>query len=275
MESSVPKTSERACGADCTVLVCSCDKYADLHAPFIALFRKFWPDCPFEVVLVTETVVGADGFDRVIRAGAGGSWASRLVFALDRLASRRVLMLCDDYLLSSKVDTGLVLRRLAQADALGAANLRLIPNPRPTSGNSLPAAHGLREYRRDTAYCIATQAGFWKRDFLSFLAAGKNSIWEFERRGSFGVPGGFGPLLVTPTREFPFVDAVHKGHWEKAGLRLCRENGVAVDLTRRKLPSPRILLIEWLKALVFAIFPATLIVRVQNKFDLGAIERRA
>ena len=39
----------------CTVLVASCDKYADLLGPFSALWRKFWPDCPFEVVLVTES----------------------------------------------------------------------------------------------------------------------------------------------------------------------------------------------------------------------------
>ena len=46
---------------DCTVVVAGCDKYADLLAPFSALWRKFWPDCPFETVLLTETVP-CDGF---------------------------------------------------------------------------------------------------------------------------------------------------------------------------------------------------------------------
>ena len=82
------------------------------------------------------------------------------------------------------------------------------------------------------------------------------------------------PLLVTPTREFPFIDAVHKGYWEKAGLAVCRENGVAVDLARRGRPPFRVRLVEGLKALVFAIFPWALIVRVQNALDLGAKERR-
>ena len=39
----------------CTVLCCSCDKYADLQPKFLALFRKYWPDCPFPLVLVTES----------------------------------------------------------------------------------------------------------------------------------------------------------------------------------------------------------------------------
>ena len=39
--------------ADCTVVVCSCDKYADLLESFAVLWRKYWPDCPFETMLVT------------------------------------------------------------------------------------------------------------------------------------------------------------------------------------------------------------------------------
>ena len=42
--------------AGCMVLGASCDKYADILVPFSVLWRKFWPDCPFETVLVTETV---------------------------------------------------------------------------------------------------------------------------------------------------------------------------------------------------------------------------
>ena len=68
--------------ADCTVLVCSCDKYADVVGPFAALYRKYWPDCPFETVLVTETDLGQSGFDRTIACGEGLNWCEMLVMAL-------------------------------------------------------------------------------------------------------------------------------------------------------------------------------------------------
>lgn len=260
---------------DCTIAVCSCDKYADLLGPFAALFRKFWPDCPFETVLVTETAP-ADTmcFDRVIACGPGLNWASRLEKALGEIDTPYVLMLCDDYLLSARVDTAGMLSRLAQAKAHNAANLRLIPNPKPSAGNSRPVADGLLEYRKDTAYCIATQTGFWNCTFLRGLAKGKSSIWEFERHGSFEVGGEPRPLLVTPAQEFPFVDAVHKGYWEKAGVALCKANGVDIDFVRRTLPPLRVRAIEALKDLVFAIFPWTLIVCVQNALGLGAKEKR-
>ena len=81
------------------------------------------------------------------------------------------------------------------------------------------------------------------------------------------------PLLVTPTKEFPFVDAVHKGCWEKFGLAVCRANGIEPDLSVRGLPPLKTRIIEGLKALVFAIVPATLIVSVQNALGVGAKEK--
>ena len=256
-----------------TVLVASCDKYADLLVPFSTLWRRFWPDCPFETILVTESEPLDRGqlcFDHIIACGVGGNWCSRLVQALEQIPTQYVLLLCDDYFLESSVDTALFRKRLAQAQDLDAVNLRLIPNPKP----SQPYKEGLSEYRKQTAYCIATQAGIWNREFLLGLAKGKASIWEFERYGSFAVEQEHRPLLVTPTKEFPFVDAVHKGYWERFGIEVCERNGVAIDFSARGRPPFSVRLREGLKDLVFAVFPWTLIVRIQNLLDVGMKERK-
>lgn len=254
----------------CTVLVASCDKYADLLEPFSRLWEKFWPDCPFETVLVTETAPASRlCFNRVVACGPGGNWCSRLVRALDAIETEYVILLCDDYYLERSVDTALVLKRLGQAKRFDAGNLRLIPNP----VTKIPYREDLREYRKNTAYCIATQAGIWNRAFLRGLAEGKSSIWEFERYGSFDLKGERRPILGTPTREFPFVDAVHKGCWEPFGVKVLKENGIAVDFAKRGLPSLRTRLMEGLKALVFSLVPNTLIVRLQNALGAGAKEK--
>jgi hypothetical protein len=256
-----------------TVLVASCDAYNDVACNFIKLFRKYWPDCPFEVVCVSEMkAANGDGcqFDREIMCGAGGNWCSRLVKALDDIATSYVLMLCDDYYLERTVDTDLFMKRLSQARQFDAANLRMIPNP-PTGR---PYRDGLLEYPKQTAYCIATQAGIWNRAFLRKLADGLASIWEFERYGSFMVGDEKRPLLVTPEKEFPFVDAVHKGCWEKFGVDVCRRNGVKIDFSVRGLPSLQVRLCEGVKKLIFAVFPWTLIVRIQNLLDVGMKEKK-
>ena len=260
--------SEDMKNSDCTVLVCSCDKYVDVLGPFAQLWRRFWPDCPFETVLVTETLA-PDGFDRVVLAGRGRPWCENLCMALKEIATPYVLMLMDDYYLGSPVDSGLVLRRLAEAKKFGAASLRLNPVPpglRPWPGSDL------LEMPKDAAYCVTCQTSIWNREFLLGLAARNKSAWEFERHGSFMVGGEKRPLLVAPTKEFPFVDAVHKGYWEKFGLAVCRDNGIDMSGTKRTLPPVRIRLVEGLKSLVFRMFPWNWIVRVQNSFGLGAKE---
>ena len=44
------------------------------------------------------------------------------------------------------------------------------------------------------------------------------------------------PLLVTAQREFPFVDALHKGYWEENGIAVCERNGVSIDFAARGRP---------------------------------------
>lgn len=258
---------------DCTVLVCSCDKYVDLLSPFSFLWRKFWPDCPFSVAIVSETPPNEGDlcFDRVIATGFGLNWSQMLVRALEEISTPYVLMLMNDYFLNGQVDTERVLMRLGQARRFDAANLRMNPNPH---GRMPWQDTDLMEMPKDVAYCVTCQAGIWNREFLLGVARRSKSAWEFERYGSFMVGDEKRPLLVTPTKEFPFVDAVHKGYWEKFGLAVCRANGAPVDTAARTLPPLKVRIIEGMKAIVFRIVPTTLLVRVQNKFALGAKERK-
>ena len=250
----------------CSVVVASCDKYADLWRPFAALFGHYWPECPYETVLVTESPVAQPpaGYSRVVSAGKQG-WGDRLAFALAGIDTPYTLLLCDDYFLCAPVDAAVIERCLLLARKYDAGNLRLIPNPPHTAVFS--DAERLGVYEPSTAYCIATQAGLWNTRFLQRIAQGYNSIWEFERRGSFRDDLTM-PLLGTAEKVFPFIDAVHKGRWEDEALRLCRLHQIPVDLCYRQGYSRWDRIREYVKGLVFNLNP-TLLVRVQNALNLG------
>lgn len=259
----------------CTVLVTSCDAYEDVEGPFIALWRTFWPDCPFETVLLTESprTCGGTGpqFDRILAVGRGKTWCAMLAEALETIRTPYVLLLMNDYFLQAPVETARFMRRLEQARTFNAANLRLNPNP---PGRWPWLSTDLLEHPKNAAYCVTCQAGIWERSFLLGLARRNKSAWEFERRGSFMLEGETRPLLVTLEKEFPFVDAVHKGYWEKEGLAVVRRNGVPVDLARRGRPPFSVCIREGIKKALFALFPWTLIVRIQNALDLGMKEKK-
>ena len=127
---------------------------------------------------------------------------------------------------------------------------------------------------KNVAYCVTCQTSIWNREFLLDLAKRNKSAWEFERYGSFQVGDETRPLFVTPAKEFPFIDAVHKGYWEKFGVKCLADNGIDYDFSRRGLPPLKTRLVEGLKGLVFALVPNNWIVRVQNAFGFGAKERK-
>lgn len=250
---------------ECSVLVTSCDSYRDVEGPFIALFRKYWPDCPFETILLTETQ-GSEGFDRVITTGKGKNWCQMLVEALDQIETPYVIMSMNDFMLASPVDTNLILKRLGQMKDADAVNLRLVPLP---PGRTPWRDTDLMEFPKNAAYCVSCQTGIWNKEYLRGLAMRNRSAWEFERYGSFMVGDETRPILVTRTREMPDVDTVHKGYWVQAGVNLLKANGIDYDFSKRPPQPFTVRIREGFKALIFAIFPWTLIVRIQNIFNIG------
>lgn len=247
--------------SDCTILVASCDAYADVLAHFETFFAKFWPDCPFDVVLVTETARERLGiFTRQVACGKGMAWSPMLATALDAISTPYVVLMMDDYFLSAKVDTANFLRRLGDARRLDAAFLRLLPSP--ARYWSYDDEFGI--YKPNTAYCVSCQVSIWAKDFLRRIAGATTSAWEFERRGSFMCGDETRPFLVTRKREFVFIDAVHKGCWEKFAADFCAANGVTLDFRRRSLPPLKKRIVEALKVAIFWLFPSDWIVKAQN-----------
>jgi len=252
-----------------SIIVASCDRYSDLWRPFSLLFKKYWSDCPFEISLVTENDVVAKEdtvFDRVIACGRGIGWGDRLVTGLDQIKTPYVLMLCEDYLLCDRVDTDKIKHLLCLAKKYHAGNLRMIQNPKHS--RIFSEIDDLGEYEKGTAYCVATQAGLWDVSFLKRLAKGYNSIWEFERLGSFRCMELDQPVLGTRKMTFPFEDAVHKGRWEESSIRLCDRNGIEIDFSRREKMTDIMMVKEHLKGAILNLNP-NLIVRLQNLLRLG------
>lgn len=250
-----------------TILVASCDTYSDLWGPFSRLFKKYWSECPYPVFMVTESPVGSKPelvFQKIIPCGKVG-WGDRLSMALEHVETPYVMLLCDDYFLCDRVDSGQLAHYVHLAKKYNAGNLRLIPNPKHT--RIFSTAENLGEYADHTAYCIATQAGIWDTLFLKRLAKGYNSIWEFERLGSFR-PDLTQPLLGTLDIQFPFEDVVHKGKWEHFGIRLCQRNGIQIDWSRRQALSDIDYVREHLKGAILSMNP-TLVVKIQNLLGLG------
>ena len=247
-----------------SIVVMSCDRYSDLWTPFIECFERYWPSCRAPVYLVSETLSSESNlFFKSITCGAGTEWTDRLDICLDMIETEYIILLCDDYLLCDQVDNEMIDSFVSLAARFNVGNLRMLPNPKPPLIFS--EEFELGEYPRFTPYRIATQAGIWRTDFLKKFKDMHASIWGFERIGSSISNQYDEKLICTLRHHFPFEDAVHKGKWEQAGIKLCERNNIEIDFSRRSAMQNIDYSVKHGKGLIIDIAP-NLVINMMNGF---------
>jgi len=88
------------------ILVISCDKYSDLWEPCAKVFNKFWPDCPYDKYLASNTkAFDSNGFSPIL-IGEDKSWSFGLKSVLTKLEVKYdyVFTLLEDYFFIEKLD---------------------------------------------------------------------------------------------------------------------------------------------------------------------------
>ena len=89
-----------------TILVNSCDDYSDAWTPFFTLFKRFWPNCEYPILLNTETKkFDIEGLNiRTINSSKSLSYSERLLQALKEVETPLVLILLEDFFIRNYVD---------------------------------------------------------------------------------------------------------------------------------------------------------------------------
>lgn len=221
----------------CSILIPSCDAYADVWPPFFTLLNRYWPDRSLPLFLGSNfRGYDAPGVTSLL-VGEDRSWSLGLRQMLDRIETPYVLVILEDFLLRSRVDDGLLISLLGQLDELGGAYLRLRPYPPP----DVPLVRYplIGEIARRAPYRASMQAAFWRRESLQELLRDEENPWQMEVRGarrSDEMQRGF---YSTWKPALDFYAGVAMGKWIPYGVALCREEGVPVDLTARPMLSPR------------------------------------
>lgn len=235
------------------ILIISCDSYADLWAPFFAMFRSKWPDCPYRLHLGTNHLKYDDHSVNTVNIGDDIAWGAGVLAMLDRLNSDYVIMFLEDFLLTENVQTGRIAELVEVAVdenlgclRLGDANLyRRGVNGNPCVETSRDLATGptkridgypgLGVITKRTPYRVATQVAIWRTETLRRLILPGFNIWQFEVLGSRISESLEEPFWSVFDPVVVYDHGVEKGKWKPAGLEICRKAGVKVDLQQRDI----------------------------------------
>ena len=220
-----------------SLLVVSCDAYADLWPPFFSLLERNWPDCPFQRLLLTNSAIYKRSDVRVLQTGPDEGWATNLSKALPQVETPYVLMMLEDFLLNRRVVSPLLIRLLEELHELQGAYLRL--RPFPPADFPLARFPLLGEIEPGAPYRAALQAAFWKVESLRELLIPGETPWEMEHLGSRRSDMLNEGFYCVHRPALSYVAGVSLGKWTPWGIAACREQGIPIDRVARTALSKR------------------------------------
>jgi hypothetical protein len=223
--------------SDVSAVVASYDGCSDIWPGFFGLMSRFWPDLPYPVHLISNHLAFSDRRVTTLRVGDDLSWSQTLARGLERVSSRYVLLILDDFFLTAPVDTARVQRLHAAMVAQGAAYLRLVPNPAAdTPCTDMPE---IGTIGKGAPYRTSLQMAFWDRGALLGLLRGEESAWDFEIKGSRRSDAMTEPFLCVCDGfpAIPYRHVLRRGKLLPDAVRFFAPLGVNFDASKRKRES--------------------------------------
>jgi len=226
-----------------TMLVLSCDAYSDLWDDFFNLKEKFWPDCPYQWYVVTESKDYERESVGVIKCGKELNWAGRFRKAVQTVQNSLVAVFLEDYYINAPIDNdrikGLVNFMLAKkVDFLDLGNVFKHKINQP---NKQYYADHLIVIDKHLRYGLDTAAAIWNKDYLlEKLGEGDYSAWKFEAdccAEAASEEGYKGLILVDDRISFNVseIPVVVQGKFYPPVIEDFRKRGYEIDTSKRSV----------------------------------------
>ena len=236
------------------VLICSSDGYEDAWMPFFTLFRKYWPDCPYKIILNTETKeYSFEGLDikcltpyktltknKVCKIPYG----ERMLDILSKIDSEYIILLMEDFFLRSKVNNSRIVEILDWMDedkTIATFNMTYSFNDYDLISEKYK---GFRLAANYSDFKQSMLAGIWRKDVFEKSWKKFESPWEWE---GFGTLRTFNNGLkyylsdysnrYNPIFDFydpeDFLLGITQGKWTENAVNVLTQNNIQVDFDKR------------------------------------------
>lgn len=214
-----------------TVLVSSCDKYAQLWPGFFKLLdRHVSNKRNLPIYFISNTKSPNHGGVKVIHIKNEQSWSDNIITALEQIKTPYVLFLLEDYYLTH-FDYGRINQIINAMDAHNIVYAQIAqPDRDLNKGEPFKPISGAFYKNPDEPFRASLQACIFRTEvFIKLLKSGE-SPWDFEKKGSErnrAYPSGFITILHNPPVKY--LNMVHIGHLDAASVDAAKKLGITID----------------------------------------------
>lgn len=227
---------------DISLVVSSCDKYSDAWYPYFELLKKYWPEHPQDIYLITENKEYSHaGLNiSVCKHGEDCTWSDRLYRTLEQVKSKYIIFSLEDYFLLGYVKQDMIEKCISwmEEDPL-IVECRLHGSERECLVESEKYAP-FRYAEDNTPYRFDTQVAIWNREALMHFIDRTEDPWQFEEKGTKRIIGTDKKFLWLYNSEpedvsndvFPykmyawFGYGIAWGYWLWNNKKWFRQNGI-------------------------------------------------
>jgi hypothetical protein len=225
-----------------TILISSCDAFADCWPPYMHGLTKYWPDCPYSIYIITNFRTDVPPPAQALAVGTDRGWTANTRAALERIDTPFVIYTHEDFWIKAPVRTRAIVDYVALLEAGAADYVRLYPwaeHDRPFTAD--PRLNVLAETHR---YRACLQMAAWRKSvFMDLLRDGENP-WQFEIQGSVR-SRQYADRFVGVRRFINGADrsnhegidyvctAINKGRWSPEARRYADAEQLAIDFSNR------------------------------------------
>lgn len=235
---------------ECTIMVCSCDDYEDLWYPFFKLFYTYWPDCPYRIILNTESKkfnykdLKIDCFC-MYDSNANIPYGQRMIDHIHQVKTPFLLILLEDFFIQERVDTAYIRRiidYLKSDDKNVFFKFNENKDPLNVSDERFPEFEKRPIYGE---YKQSMQAGLWRTEFFLETWDKYVSPWDWEVWGTYRTfSDGMSYYCLKQGAKRPIEYGydydnggsinVYRGKWTHGSYENCfKENDIVVDFSKR------------------------------------------
>lgn len=258
------------------IYISSCDLYSESWRPMLDSIKRFWPDCPFPIYILSNYLDPNDGSAIYCKVGEHKGWAENTKKAFKNIDADYVIHLHEDYFLVDKVDTTAILNHIKHCEENDLDYLRLAPPFRKEDKRI-----GQSDYcsiKVSGRYAINMQPSIFKvSKYLEFCQPNW-SCWDFEYKINNYLNNSHTKFQAEviheslyPKKGFPLIPGtgIRKGRWTRAAHKYLLENGYADIAQLRKTEG---LVTDFLQEKCngpILKYPRTILIRIIQRFNIN------
>lgn len=222
-----------------SIVVIGFDGYSDLWDDCIGLIKKFWIDCPYEIVFVNNELEKKWENVTVLHAGVEAEWSKKVQVALNYCNSRFICLLLEDFLIGDLVDAKKIsnLIELMIAKNIDYIKLADMNNAAKDRCKAVPENKHIHKVRYCDDYGISLQPSIWKKEFLIEKLGQENYnawVFEFDRvKESRPNDKGYRENVLFDTRNILNIQhGVIQGKYLPLTIKYFKKRGVNLNIKR-------------------------------------------